>query len=257
MSYRTLWATLWITRHLNGRFSGKGGVHAACVVRFRSVAAPAAASPAPRQARYFVCSLLLTTALAAVAGCSTAAVRGEPSNLGDRVSTTIERTTVPPTTGHSRTTTTAPAASLTAREVAVEAAWASSKTAFYRAALLQNPKYPPLLATLVRGGPVEVHSIAYLTGLTSAGVRGPPTWRVGNEHVVKVTGTRARVEGCLFDTGSVWKATGKSAPASLGGGAGLTASDATLVLEGGKWLVLSDDVSAVSSPKEPGPCHGF
>jgi hypothetical protein len=204
-----------------------------------------------------VCTLLLTTALAAVAGCSAAAVRGEPSNLGDRVSTTVERTTVPPTIGHSGTTTTSPGAPFTAQAVAVETAWANSKTAFYRAALLGNPQYPPLLGTLVRGGPVELHSIAYLTGLASAGVRGPPTWHVGNEHVVDVSGTRARVEGCLFDTGSVWRATGEPAPASLGGGAGLTASDATLVLEGGKWLVLTDDVSAVSSPKEPGPCRGF
>jgi hypothetical protein len=136
-------------------------------------------------------------------------------------------------------------------------AWATSKTAFYRAALLGNPEYPPLLATLAPGGPVEVHSIAYLTGLASAGVRGPPTWRVGNGHVVSITAARARVEGCLFDTGSVWRSTGQPAPASLGGGAGLTASDATLVLEGGTWLVLTDDVSAVSSSKEPGPCHGF
>ena len=242
-SERGLWATLWITRVRAGRFSGKDRAHADCVVRFRSVAAPAAALPAPRQARYFVCTLLLTTALAAVAGCSAAAVRGEPSNLGDRVSTTVERTTVPPTIGHSGTTTTSPGAPFTAQVVAVETAWANSKTAFYRAALLGNPQYPPLLGTLVRGGPVELHSIAYLTGLASAGVRGPPTWHVGNEHVVDVSGTRARVEGCLFDTGSVWRAT--------------TASDATLVLEGGKWLVLTDDVSAVSSPKEPGPCRGF
>jgi hypothetical protein len=143
------------------------------------------------------------------------------------------------------------------RGLAAEAAWKSSKSAFYRAALADSPEYPPLLATLVRGGPVFVHSIAYLSALASAGVRGPPTWRIGNEHVVSMGVSRARVEGCLFDTGSVWKATGASAPASLGGGAGLTASDATLVFRSGKWLVLTDDVSAVSSSKEAGPCHGF
>lgn len=225
------------------------------MVRPRSAPAPAA-SPAPRKARYFLCILLLW-ALAAVAGCSSAAVRGEPSNLGSRVSASVAPTNARPAKGNTTMTTSSPAMSLTAREVAVETAWANSKTAFYRAALLGDPEYPPLLATLVPGGPVEVHSIAYLTGLASAGIRGPPTWRVGNGHVVNVTATRARVEGCLFDTGSVWKSTGRPAPASLGGGAGLAASDATLVFEGEKWLVLADDVSAVSSAKELGPCHGF
>lgn len=138
----------------------------------------------------------------------------------------------------------------------MQKAWAASKVAFYRAAQIGNPEYPALLATLVPGGPVEVHSIAYLTALASAGVRGPPTWRIGNARVVSITATRARVAGCLFDTGSVWKSTGAPAPASLGGGAGLTVSDATLELEGGTWRVLTDDV-AVASPKEAGPCHGF
>jgi hypothetical protein len=150
------------------------------------------------------------------------------------------------------------AASLSnARKLEALTAWAASKTQFYRAALRGDPQYPPLLATLVPGGPVEVNSIAYLTGLATAGVRGPATWRVGNGRVVSLSARRARVEGCLFDTGSVWQSTGKPTPPSLGGGAGLTASDATLVFEGGKWLVLTDDVSAVASAKEAGSCHGF
>jgi hypothetical protein len=158
---------------------------------------------------------------------------------------------------HDEATTTNVPASATSNKVAAETAWANSKNAFYRAALIGDPEYPPLLATLVRGGPVYVHTIAYLTGLVSQGLRGPPKWRVGNARVVELTPTRARVEGCLFDTGSVWKSSGASAPASLGGGAGLTASDALLVLAAGRWLVLEDAVSAVTSPKEPGPCHGF
>lgn len=203
-----------------------------------------------------MCTLLLVT-LGVTAGCS-AAVRGEPSNLGDRPATTSVATTAERrTNGSTGTTTPSGAASPAARLIAVETAWANSKAAFYRAALLGDPQYPPLLGTLVPGGPVEVHSIAYLSALVAAGLRGPPTWRVGNEHVISVTATSARVEGCLFDTGSVWKSTGGPAPPSLGGGAGLTASDATLVLEGGRWLVLADDVSTVTSPKEPGPCHGF
>jgi len=227
------------------------------VVRFRSAAAPTAASPAPRQARYFVCTLLLS-ALAATAGCSAAAVRGEPSSLGSRAPTIVDTSTTegdPSVTGP--TVTSSSTQSLTALKLAAETAWASSKTAFYKAALLGDPQYAPLLDTLVPGGPVELHSIAYLSGLVTEGVRGPPTWHVGDGRVVSVTVTRARVDGCLYDTGSVWKSTGTPAPASLGGGAGLTASDATLVFEGGRWLVLDDDVSAVSSPKERGPCHGF
>jgi len=223
------------------------------VVRSRSAATQADALPAPHQARYFL-SCLLLLALAAVAGCSSAAARSEPSNRPTQLGSTA--TPAPAASPHDPTTTTAPAGVIS-RQVAAERAWADSKNAFYEAALIGDPEYPPLLATLVRGGPVYVHSIAYLTGLVSDGLRGPPTWRVGNARVVQSTGTRARVEGCLFDTGSVWKSSGAPAPASLGGGAGLTASNALLVLESGRWLVLEDAVSAVSSPKEPGPCHGF
>jgi hypothetical protein len=75
----------------------------------------------------------------------------------------------------------------------VEASWARSKRAFYRAALLGDPRYPPLLATLVPAGPVETHEIAYLSELVSVGVRGPPTWRVGDARVISVTADRARV----------------------------------------------------------------
>jgi len=136
-------------------------------------------------------------------------------------------------------------------------AWMASKAAFYRAALSDDPTFPPLLATLVPGGPVSAESTAYLSALVSAGVRGPRTWRVGDERVVSLTPSAARVEGCMYDTGSVWSSTGLPAPQALGGGAGLSASDAVLVHQGGRWLVLSDEVSAVSSPKEAGPCHGF
>ena len=226
------------------------------MVRYRSAATQADASPAPHQARYFL-SCLLLLALAAIAGCSSAAGRGEPSKPSghSQQAAGSASSTTPAAGGHA--TPTDPVSSTRSRELAAERAWAGSKTAFYQAALIGDPTYPPLLATLVRGGPVYVHSIAYLTGLASQGLRGPPTWRVGNARVAQMTADRARVEGCLYDTGSVWKASGAPAPASLGGGAGLTASDALLVLEAGRWLVFEDAVSAVSSPKEPGPCHGF
>jgi len=195
---------------------------------------------------------MLVTALVVAAGCSSVAVRSEPSNLGDEPSSPLLANL------HRAGSTSSASVSLQpAAEMAVEEAWANAKNAFYRAAFTDDPRAPSLLATLVRGGPVYVHSIAYLSALASAGVRGPPTWRIGNERVVHLTATRARVEGCLFDRGSVWRSTGAPAPASLGGGAGFTASDATLVLEGGRWLVLADHVTAVATPKEPGPCHGF
>jgi hypothetical protein len=220
------------------------------VVRLRSAAVDAVASLAPCQARHFLRILLLTT-LVVAAGCSSAAVRSEPSGLGNASTETLAPASV------RRTATISHESLRSARDAAVEIAWVKSKTAFYRAALAGQPQYPPLLATLVPGGPVFEHSIAYLSALAAAGVRGPRRWRVGNERVVSVGATRARVRGCLFDTGSVSISTGARAPASLGGGAGLTASDAALVLAGGTWRVLTDDVTAVSSPKEPGPCHGF
>jgi hypothetical protein len=141
--------------------------------------------------------------------------------------------------------------------VDVERAWMASKTAFYEAALHDEPYYQPLLATLVAGGPVYTHSIAYLTGLVTEGLVGPSTWRVGNERVLSLSSDRARVTGCLWDTGSVYKSSHRPAPPALGGGSGFAASDAILVLRHGRWLVLEDAVKGVTSDKEAGPCHGF
>lgn len=235
------------------------------MVRPRSVAAKARASTAPYEVSRRL-SFLVLAALLAVAGCSSATVRGEPSNLsGEKggpsssqsTTTPVATPTTKPGTPLHATTTTTPAQRRIAVEVAVLRAWSNAKDEFYRAALLGEPEFPPFLATLVVGGPVYDHSVAYLTGLAAAGVVGPAVWRVGNARVVALTATRARVEGCLWDTGSVWKASGHAAPASLGGGTGLTASDALLELEHGKWLVLDDAVAAVTSSKEQGPCHGF
>ncbi len=136
-------------------------------------------------------------------------------------------------------------------------AWSLSKLEFYEAALRDEPGYPPYLATLVPGGPVYTHSLAYLEALAADGLQGPARWRIGDAVVVSLQRDTARVEGCLWDAGSVFRSSGLSAPASLGGGAGFTSSDAVLVLRGGKWRVLEDAVSAVGSGKEAGPCHGF
>ncbi len=250
------------------------------MVRSRSAAAKAVASRAPHESRRRLSSLLLLTLLVAVAGCSSAAARDEPSNLS-RPDSRAHSSTVVGGTGKTRSDTsgtnpgtkgkgsdqgkgasrtggdgdTSPTAA--ARIAAVEDAWASSKNEFYKAALLGAPTYPPYLTTLVRGGPVYDSSVAYLSALIGAGLVGPTRWRVGNARVVALGPSRAQVEGCLWDTGSVWKSSGDPGPSSLGGGTGFTASDAILTLEGGRWLVLEDDVSAVGSPKEAGPCHGF
>ena len=227
------------------------------MARSRSAASKAGTSHAPREVSRRLSFLLLF--LVVVAGCSSAADRGGPSSLrAHPKGSSAPSTSRPADARKTVTTTTAGAVSVgERRDAAVMRAWAESKDGFYRAALLADPGYGPFLSTLVTGGPVYVHSVAYLSGLQSAGVIGPSRWRVGNARVVKQSSGRAEVEGCLWDTGSVWRASGRPAPPSLGGGAGLTASNALLVLERGRWLVLEDAVSAVTSPKEQGPCHGF
>lgn len=224
------------------------------MARFRSVVESADALPAPAKASRRLSFLFLVALLAA--GCSTTAVRDEPST-----STRLTRTTArpsgkaPPTSVGSRDS--GGNVSSQGVRLAVLRAWTDSKTQFYEAALHDEPDYGPFLSTLVPGGPVYVHSVAYLSGLVTEGLVGPPNWRVGNARVVSLTATRARVDGCLWDTGSVWRASHQAAPASFGGGSGFAASHALLLLEHGKWLILQDSVTAMRSDKEPGPCKGF
>jgi len=128
--------------------------------------------------------------------------------------------------------------------------------AFYRAALADAPDDPAFLATLVPDDPVYTHAIGYLTELATEGAVGPATWRVGNAAVSSASATTATVTGCSFDTGSRWRQTGAATPPSLGGGSGYTATEASLVLRHGRWLVARAATSQVE-PGEPGPCHGF
>lgn len=229
------------------------------MARFCSAAHNADASPAPETAPRLRSLALLI--LVVVAGCSSAAARDEPSNrgIGKAPSSTAGGSgSRPPGTVADRKGGSHPVVgSGRADQKAVVAVWTRSKTAFYEAALHDEPDYPALLDTLVTSGAVYAHSIAYLSALAAEGLVGPGTWRVGNARVVHMTRTRAEVQGCLWDSGSVWKASGSPAPAALGGGSGYTASDALMVLEHGRWLILEDSVSAVKSNKEPGPCHGF
>jgi hypothetical protein len=227
------------------------------VARFRSAVTGADALPTPDRASWLLSVLLLVALLAA--GCSAAAVRDEPSKSTEPISTTSQAAPKGKATnpGHKDKATGGGRISDAATRAAVDRAWANSKTQFYEAALHDEPEYRAFLSTLVAGGPVYTHSIAYLSGLATEGLVGPKSWRLGNEGVVSLTATRARVDGCLWDTGSVWKASHQPAPASLGGGSGFAASHALLVLEHGRWLVLQDSVTAVTSNKEAGPCHGF
>ncbi len=117
--------------------------------------------------------------------------------------------------------------------------------------------YGPLVESFVPGSLALEQTEAWLGALSGAGVVAPATFRVGNVKVTSLAGLIAVVKGCMYDTGSVYRSTGAPAPAALGGGAGLTASIAVLHDIGGRWLVWSDQTSAVSSSKEEGPCHGF
>jgi hypothetical protein len=140
---------------------------------------------------------------------------------------------------------------------AAAAAWLGSIRSFYEAGRLGQPLYGPLVASFVPRSPALEQTEAWLSALSAAGVVAPATYRVGNVRVTSLHGRRAVVDGCMYDTGSVYRSTGKAAPAAFGGGAGLTASVAVLRDVGDHWLVWSDQTSAVASSKEEGPCHGF
>lgn len=137
------------------------------------------------------------------------------------------------------------------------ASWVTSERDFYRAALLGQPDYKPLLASFAPGSPAAEEVVSYLTALHEAGVVGPEHYRVGGGRLVKERDGRAEVTGCAFDTGSRYSSTGASAPAALGGGAGLTSYSVTLEFIGGRWLVWSAHPHAVSSDQTSGPCQGF
>ncbi len=197
--------------------------------------------------------LLLALVLAVfLAGCA----RGikEAASGGRGVPTTragvgSRATSTPPTAVHRRSP------ESPARQVA--AAWLGSVRAFYLAGEREDPTYRPLVSSFVGGSPALEQTLSWLTLLEDAGVVAPGRFRVGAVHLVHLGASRATLTGCSWDTGSVYKATGAPAPASLGGGAGLTASVAVLRRVDRTWLVWSDRTSPVSSPSTKGPCHGF
>ncbi len=136
-------------------------------------------------------------------------------------------------------------------------AWVTSERAFYEAGRLSQPDYPPLVASFAPGSPALSRTVSFLTVLDQAGVVAPSVYRIGNAHVWSVAGGVARLTGCTYDTGSVYRSSGAPAPAGFGGGASLTASTAVLHEVAGRWLVWSDQTSTPSSSKEIGPCRGY
>jgi hypothetical protein len=200
--------------------------------------------------RRLLAAVLLVSGLG-LAGCASqpAAPAAQPGGLqsslppGSSVATTLSSSSLAPTSSLAGP---GPVAS-----------WLASERAFYRAAILGEPSYGPLLASFVPGSPAADEVVSYLTALSQAGVVGPAHYRVGNGRLVMEKDARAEVKGCAFDTGSRYRASQAGAPAALGGGAGLTSYSVTLELVGNHWLVWSSRPRAVSSNESPGPCQGF
>ena len=140
---------------------------------------------------------------------------------------------------------------------AAAAAWRAEATAYYRASADDDPSSPALTHRLVAGSPAAEQVAAFLTAQASSGVVGPATWQLGAARVVRLAAGEATVTGCSYDTGSRLRSSGAAAPASLGGGAGLTAYVAELREVGPTWLVDRSVTSAAASRSVPGPCHGF
>lgn len=136
-------------------------------------------------------------------------------------------------------------------------AWLASERAYYVAGRLGQPDYGPLISSLAPGSPLVADIVSFLTVLHDAGVIAPSSYRIGNIRLTSVKAAVATLDGCTYDTGSIYRSSGAAAPVALGGGASLTASHVTLHRVGSRWLVWSDISSTASSAKEIGPCHGF
>lgn len=206
-------------------------------------------SPGRRLARW--APALAVAATAGLAGCSSSPTASSTTTSSSALTTTTT-TDVRSTTSNPPTTTT-----FMSREQLIARAWLAEVNAFYTASERDDPSFGPLLSSWVMGGPVADHAEAYLLAQEASGVVGPSTWRIGNARVVSVDGDTAHVEGCSYDPGSHYKATGAVAPADLGGGAGLTGYSTTMLLQAGRWLVDATVVTAPATAAEAGPCHGF
>ncbi len=223
------------------------------MARFRPAAATQAkAVLRPHRAAWLLSALLLSAILPVASGCSAVAGRSELSRTAahSRRSSTSAASRV---VGVPRSSPRSPA--LEAQAVA--RAWTASEEGFYAAALADDPTLPAYVRWLVPNGPVYQHAIAFLTSLAVEGLVGPAHWRVGNVHVLSVGHRFARLEACSWDPGSLFKASGHPAPASLGGGASYTAYRSVLLYERGRWLVWQTATATVQNLNEESPCIHF
>jgi hypothetical protein len=144
-----------------------------------------------------------------------------------------------------------------AADLKVEKAWLASINDFYLASELGSPNFSSLDATLLPGSPEFSQEIAFISAQVASGVVGPSTWRIGHVAVVTLVGNVAVVTACSYDPGSHFRSTGRPAPASLGGGAGLTAYVSHLEDVAGRWLLYVTDASEPLPTSKAGPCFGF
>jgi hypothetical protein len=139
----------------------------------------------------------------------------------------------------------------------VEGAWVASINDFYLASELGSTNLSRLDATLVPGGLALAQERAFISAQVVSGVVGPSAWRIGGVRVVSLVGEGAVVTGCSYDPGSHFRSTGRPAPPSLGGGAGLTSYVSRLEDVAGKWLLDATETSEPVSTTVEGPCRGF
>ena len=129
--------------------------------------------------------------------------------------------------------------------------------AFYTASALGDPSYRPLSLGVVPGSPGDDQMISYLAAQAASGVVGPSTWRIGDVRVALLSRSRAVVSACSYDGGSHFRSGGLTAPAALGGGAGLTSYTTDMTEVKGSWKVEKSATSAQPTTSSGGPCHRF
>ena len=140
---------------------------------------------------------------------------------------------------------------------AVLSAWKGEMEAFYTASALGDPSYRPLSLGVVPGSPGDDQMISYLAAQAASGVVGPSTWRIGDVRVALLSRSRAVVSACSYDGGSHFRSGGLTAPAALGGGAGLTSYTTDMTEVKGSWKVEKSATSAQPTTSSGGPCHRF
>lgn len=202
------------------------------------------------RSRPILAAVLAPLAAIGLGSCSAAHAAGAPwTTLRSAATTSVATTTSRPSS-----TTINPSSGAGGSP---SAAWVASINAFYRASSAGTSDLTALDATLLPGSAELNQENGFISSQELSGVVGPSTWRIGNVHVDWISGALAEVSACSFDPGSHYKSSGKQAPVSLGGGAGLTAYVAHLRLEAGKWLLYATQVSVPSSTTAAGPCHAF